>query len=77
MAFNGSGTYVLPGAALVDGQTISATEHNTQRDDMAVALTTCVTRDGQSPATANLPMGGFKLTGLAAGSGAGESVRYE
>lgn len=77
MAFNGSGTYVLPGAALVDGQTVSATEHNTLRNDMATAFTTCVTRDGQSPATANIPMGGFKHTGLAAGSGSGDSVRYE
>lgn len=75
--FNGSGTYGLPGAALSDGQTVSAAEHNTLRNDLATALTLCVTRDGQSPATANLPMGGFKLTGLAAGSGNGESVRYE
>lgn len=77
MAFNGSGTYNLPGAALVDGQTVSATEHNTFRNDVATALTACVTRDGQSPATANLPMGGFKITGLAAGASAGDSVRYE
>lgn len=75
--FNGSGTFTLPGAALSDGQTVSAAEHNTLRNDLATALSDCVTRDGQSPATANLPMGGFKLTGLAAGSGNGESVRYE
>ena len=74
MAFNGSGTYVLPGAALVDGQTVSATEHNAFRNDVATALTTCVTRDGQSPATANLPMGGFKHTGLGAGTARTESV---
>lgn len=74
MAFNGSGTYVLPGAALVDGQTISATEHNTLRNDMATALTTCVTRDGQSPATANIPMGNFKHTGLGSGTARTESV---
>lgn len=30
-----------------------------------------------SPFTANVAAGGFKLTGLAAGSAAGESVRYE
>lgn len=77
MSFNGSGTYTLPGAALSDGQTVSAAEHNTLRNDLATALSDCVTRDGQSPAIANLPMGGFKLSGLAAGSGNGESVRYE
>jgi hypothetical protein len=77
MAYNGSGTYVLPGAALVTGGSVDATEHNALRNDMATALTTAITRDGQSPATANLPLGGFKLTGLAAGTTAGDSVRYE
>jgi hypothetical protein len=77
MAYNGSGTYVLPGPALVTGGSVDATEHNTLRNDMATALTTAITRDGQSPATANLPLGGFKLTGLAAGTTAGDSVRYE
>lgn len=77
MAFNGSGTYVLPGAALADGQTVSATEHNTFRDDVATALSTCVTRDGQSPATANLPMGGFKHTSVAVGSSLTDYSRYD
>lgn len=31
-------------------------------------LSNCVTRDGQSAATANLPMGGFKHTGIADGT---------
>ena len=77
MAFNGSGTYVLPGPALVTGDTVSATENNTFRNDVATALSTCVTRDGQSTVTNNLPMGGYKLTGLGAGSANGDSVRYE
>jgi len=33
--------------------------------------------NGSRAFTANQPMGGFKLTGLAAGSSAGDSVRYE
>jgi len=77
MPFNGSGTYTLPGAALATSEVISASEHNTFRSDVAAALTKCVTRDGQSPATANLPMGNNKLTGLAAGTVAGDSVRFE
>lgn len=77
MAFNGSGTYVLPGPALVTGDTVSASENNTFRNDIATALSTCVTRDGQSTVTNNLPMGGYKLTGLGAGSANGDSVRYE
>ena len=37
-------------------------------DSLAAALSNCVTRDGQSPATANLPMGGFRHTGVANGT---------
>lgn len=78
MAFNGSGTYVLPaGNPVVSGTTISSTWANNTLSDMGSALTNCVTRDGQSPATANLPMGGFKLTGLAAATANGNAVRYE
>lgn len=66
MAFNGSGTYSLPaGNPVVTGSTISSTTHNNTNSDIATALTNCVTRDGQSPATANIPMGGFKHTNVA------------
>lgn len=78
MPFNGSGTFVLPaGNPVVVNTTIDATVHNNTNNEIATALSNCVTRDGQSPPTASLPMGGFKLTGLGAGSGNGESVRYE
>lgn len=40
-------------------------------------IATAIQRDGSVAFTANQPMGGFKLTGLAAGSVAGDSVRYE
>lgn len=40
-------------------------------------VNTSIQRDGSVAFTANQPMGGFKLTGLGAGSGAGDSVRYE
>jgi len=36
-----------------------------------------ILKDGSRAFTADQPMGGFKLTGLAAGSAAGHSVRYE
>lgn len=78
MAFNGSGTYNLPaGNPVVTGTTISSSWANTTLSDIATALSNCITRDGQSPATANLPMSSHKLTGLAAGTTAGDSVRYE
>lgn len=77
MSYNGSGVYTLPGAQLVNGETVSATENNQFRNDVAAALNVAWTRDGQSPATGNIPMGGYKLTGLSAGTGTGDSVRWE
>ena len=50
---------------------------NSEMDDIATALTNSLAKDGQTVPTANLPMGGYKLTGLAAGSAAGNSLRYE
>ena len=40
-------------------------------------LSNYLKKDGTVVPTANLPMGGFKLTGLAAGTADGHSVRYE
>lgn len=40
-------------------------------------VATAIQKDGSVTFTANQPMGGFKLTGLGAGTGAGDSVRYE
>ena len=78
MAFNGSGTYNLPaGNPVVTGTTISSSTTNTTNSDIATALTNCITRDGQSTPSDNLPMNSKKLTGLAAGTSAGDSVRYE
>jgi len=78
MPFNGSGTYTLPtGNPVVTGTPISSTTTNNTNSDIATALTNCITRDGQSTPSANLPMNSKKLTGLAAGSSAGDSVRYE
>ena len=78
MPFNGSGTYTLPsGNPVATGTTISSTTTNNTNSDIATALTNCLTRDGQSTPSANLPMNSKKLTGLAAGTTAGDSVRYE
>lgn len=77
MSYNGSGVYTLPGAQLINGEIVSATENNTLRNDMATAFNTAWTRDGQAPATGNIPMGTHKFTGMAAGTENGDSVRYE
>jgi hypothetical protein len=78
MSFDGSGNYLVPaGTAAISGAVINASNYNALLTDLQTALTKCVTRDGQSPPTANLPMASRKLTGLAAGSVAGDSVRFE
>jgi hypothetical protein len=47
---------------------IEAGRHDTQDNDFATGINTCLTKDGQNTPTANLPMGGFKHTGVANGS---------
>jgi len=65
MARNGSGTYNRAVAPYTAGTIITAATVNSEMDDIATALTGSMARDGQAPATANIPMGGFRLTGLA------------
>lgn len=78
MARNGAGQMQLvAGNPVVTNTTISSTVNNNTQSDIANEITNSLPRDGQAPPTANLPMGGFKLTGLAAGAMAGDSVRYE
>jgi hypothetical protein len=73
-----SGTYSPPaGQPVVTGTTISSTVFNTLVADIGNELTNSIPRDGTAPPTANVPMGNYKLTGLAAGTVAGDSVRYE
>ena len=74
MSYNGSGVYTLPGDALANGEIVSATENNQFRNDVAAALNVAWTRDGQAPATGNIPMGSHKLTGLLAGNSATDSA---
>jgi hypothetical protein len=78
MAFNGNGTFLVnsAGQPVVTGTVISATTFNTLTADLATGLTNCMTRDGQSPPTANVPMGSFKLTGLAVASATGDALSY-
>lgn len=79
MPWNGSGTFVLDPSYSpeVDGTTIEAGRYNGLTSDIATGITNAITKDGQNVPTANLPMGNRKHTGLAAGSAAGDSVRYE
>ena len=78
MARNGSGTYSLPsGNPVVTLTTISSTDFNNTMTDLATALTDSIAKDGQTTPTANLTMGGFRLTNLGAASAAGDALRFE
>ena len=68
MPFNGSGIYNpvnSPDFPAVTGQTIRSAQYNNEINDIATALSNCITRDGQSTVTSNLNIGGFRLTNIA------------
>lgn len=75
MAFNGSGSFLInsAGQPVVSGTVISSTAFNALTADLATGLSTCITKDGQTTVTANIPMAGYKFTGLGTGSAAGDS----
>jgi len=65
------------GSTLVGSATLTNYSGSTVSAQLSSIDTTAINKAGSVTFTANQPMGGFKLTGLAAGSGAGDSVRYE
>ena len=76
MSFNGSGTFVInsAGQPVVTGTVISQTAFNALTAYLATGLSTTMTKDGQTTATANIPMGTYKFTGLGVGSAATDSA---
>jgi hypothetical protein len=76
MSFNGSGSFLIntAGQPVVSGTVISSTAFNALTADLATGLSTCITKDGQTTVTANIPMSNFKFTGLGVGSGAADSA---
>jgi hypothetical protein len=77
MSFNGSGTFVInsSGQPVVANTVASATVFNAFTADIATGLSTCITKDGQTTPTNNIPMGGFKLTNLGAATVGTDAVR--
>lgn len=74
--FNGSGTFNISGVGLpyTSGTTISSSVANTLNTDLAAGLSNCITKDGQQILTANIPFGGYKITGLGTGSASADSA---
>lgn len=77
MAFNGSGVFLRVRNWVNDaaaGIKIRADRHDTEDDNFASGLTQCITKDGQTTITANLPMAGFKHTGVGAATAVDQYV---
>jgi hypothetical protein len=76
MSYNGSGTFNInsSGQPVVTGTVISSTAFNALIADLATGLSTAITKDGQTTPTANIPMGGFLMTGLGAGIASTDSA---
>lgn len=67
MPFDGSGNYVPPSPPTfpaVSGTTIQSAYFNAVINDIATALTDCITKDGQSTPSANIKLNGFNLTNV-------------
>lgn len=80
MAFNGLGvfqTLAFPNYPAVSGNLITASMFNATITDLCNGLSNAVTRDGQSPASANLPMGGFRHTGVGAAVADTDYARFD
>jgi len=79
MSWNGSGTFQInsAGQPVVAGTVISDSVFNALTADLASGLSNCITKDGQQTVTANIPMAGFKFTGMGLGSATTDSVRMD
>lgn len=77
MPFNGSGVFQRVYNWVSDKNSsidITASRFDTEDDGFASGLSSCVLKDGTQTITANLPMAGFKFTGLGAGTSNADSA---
>jgi hypothetical protein len=64
------------GQPVVINTVISNTVFNALTADLATGLSTCITKDGQTALTANIPWGGYKITGLGAPTTSGDALSF-
>ena len=77
MAFNGTGTFVRIYNWVTDQSNsinIEAPRMDGEDDGFATGLSNCITKDGQTTITANIPMNSKKFTGLTNGSARTDSI---
>ena len=73
-----SGVYQLPPSyRAVSGETIRVEQHNPPLEDIAEALTGSLPRDGSAPMTADLKMGGNRITNVAAATTSTDAARFD
>jgi len=78
MSFNGSGTFTCnsAGQPVVYNTIATDTAFNALTADLATGLSTCITKNGQTTVTADIPFGGYKATGIAAATTTGDALSY-
>jgi hypothetical protein len=78
LSYNGSGVFQIntSGQPVVAGTVISSTAFNALTTDLANGLSTAITKDGQTTVTANIPLAGFKVTGLGAATVGTDAAQY-
>ena len=77
MPFNGSGSFTRIYNWVVDktnGINITASRMDTEFDGIATGLSSCITKDGQTTLTANIPFANYKITGLGNGTARSDGI---
>lgn len=78
MPLNGSGTYTPPSPEYpaIPNTTILASDFNTILEDLAIALSTAMYKDGQASMAAALNMASHKITNLTTGTADADAVNF-
>jgi len=80
MPYNGSGTFLRVRNWVQDAAAnirIRADRHDSEDDNFASGLSQCITKDGQTTVTANLPMANYRHTGVGEATAATHYARYD
>lgn len=79
MPYSGLGTFVRLYNWVTDAANniyVRADRMDAEMDGIATGLSNCITKDGQQILTANIPFGGYKITGLGSGASTTDAVNY-
>ena len=77
MAFNGTGTFLRLynwATDKINSIPITASRVDAEMDGMATGLSNCITKDGQTTISANIPFNSFKATGLGVGTARTDAI---